>query len=84
MENRLKMNEFELAHGCELGGKCAAERGEDGDFLFIGEVELARAESVDTGVLRGVGFALFGNGARWNGGRWRGWLRFVRRKVTGS
>ena len=62
MENRLKMKEFKLAHGCELGGKRAAEGGEDGGLLLIGEVELARAESVDTGVLRGVGFALFGNG----------------------
>ena len=33
VENRLKMKEF--------GGERAAEGGEDGGFLFVGEVELA-------------------------------------------
>ena len=62
VENRFKMNEFELAHGYELGGERTLQLGEDGGFLLVGQVELAGAESMDTGILRGVGFALFGDG----------------------
>ncbi len=58
VDNRLKMHEFEFADGDEFGRERGLEGGENRGFFVIGDVELARAEPVNTGVLRGAGFAV--------------------------
>ena len=62
MEDGVEMEEFEFADGDEFGGERGLEGGENGGFLFIGDVELAGAEAVGSGVLGGSGFALLGDG----------------------
>ena len=61
VEDGVEMEEFEFSDGDEFGGECGLERGEDGGFLFIGDVELAGAEAVGSGVLGGSGFAFLGD-----------------------
>ena len=62
MENRLKMHEFEFAGGDEFGRERGLERGENRGFFVIGDVELARAESMNARVLRGADFAVLRRG----------------------